>query len=100
MSRPSFLILAAGKGTRMKSKLSKVLHKVGGLSLVERVIRTGQQLKPTSVCVIVGHGSGEVKSSLAGYKDLVYAQQVELNGSGGAVRQALTWLKKQKGDVI
>jgi bifunctional UDP-N-acetylglucosamine pyrophosphorylase/glucosamine-1-phosphate N-acetyltransferase len=100
MASFSLLILAAGKGTRMKSTLPKVLHKVGGLSLVERVIRTGSSLKPTSVCVIVGHGADQVQARLKHFPNLMYATQRELNGSGGAVRQALSWLKKQTGDVI
>jgi bifunctional UDP-N-acetylglucosamine pyrophosphorylase/glucosamine-1-phosphate N-acetyltransferase len=100
MSSFSLLILAAGKGTRMKSSLPKVLHKVGGVTLVERVLRTGLSLKPRSVCVIVGHGADDVRAALKTYPNVAFARQRELNGSGGAVRQALAWLKKQPGDVI
>src|SRR5262249_22616106 len=100
MSSFSLLILAAGKGTRMKSNLPKVLHKVGGLPLVERVVRTSLKLKPKSICVIVGHGADQVRDALKAYPTVTFATQRELNGSGGAVRQALSWLKKQKGEVI
>jgi bifunctional UDP-N-acetylglucosamine pyrophosphorylase/glucosamine-1-phosphate N-acetyltransferase len=100
MSSFSLLILAAGKGTRMKSDRPKVLHTVGGVTLLERVLKTGLKLKPQSVCVIVGHGASDVKSSLRAYPDVAFATQRVLDGSGGAVRQALSWLKKQRGDVI
>lgn len=50
------VILAAGKGTRMYSKLPKVLHQIGGQPMVERVIDTAQSLNPESISVIIGHG--------------------------------------------
>ena len=50
------VILAAGKGTRMYSKLPKVLHEIGGEPMVQRVIDTAQSLQPASISVIIGHG--------------------------------------------
>jgi len=97
----SILILAAGKGVRMKSSTPKVLHPVGGVPMIARVLRTVSSVKPKSVCVIVGHGGDEVRTYIrSGWPETVFVTQKVLNGSGGAVRQALSWLKKQKGDVI
>ena len=101
MKSISVLILAAGKGTRMKSALPKVMHPVAGVPMVERVLRALAPLKPTSTCVIIGHGAELVKTHVAGVDGkTAFAVQKVLNGSGGAVRQALAWLRKQKGDVV
>jgi bifunctional UDP-N-acetylglucosamine pyrophosphorylase/glucosamine-1-phosphate N-acetyltransferase len=101
MKSTSILILAAGKGTRMKSNLPKVLHAVGGVPMVERVVRAAERLKPTGLCVIVGHGGDQVRGHVRSFSPKAdFAVQKILNGSGGAVRQALAWLKRQSGDVI
>lgn len=101
MNKISVLILAAGKGTRMKSILPKVLHKIGGVPMIERVVRTVHRVNPSSVCVIVGHGADEVKTKLLEkFPETEFALQKIQDGSGGAVRQALSWIKKQEGDVI
>src|SRR5437762_1034776 len=101
MKNISVLILAAGKGTRMKSDLPKVLHKVGGVPMVERVVRTVQALRPASVCVVIGHGGDRVKSVLLkNFPKTQFAVQAVQNGSGGAVRQALGWVRKQTGQII
>ena len=60
----SVAILAAGKGTRMESSLPKVLHKISGKSLLQRVIDSGVELKPDKIFVITGHKSKEVKESI------------------------------------
>jgi bifunctional UDP-N-acetylglucosamine pyrophosphorylase/glucosamine-1-phosphate N-acetyltransferase len=59
------VILAAGKGTRLKSALAKVLHRAGGRSLVEQVVRACQPLKAREIIVVVGHQAEEVTASLA-----------------------------------
>jgi bifunctional UDP-N-acetylglucosamine pyrophosphorylase/glucosamine-1-phosphate N-acetyltransferase len=59
------VILAAGKGTRLKSALAKVLHRAGGRSLVEHVVRACQALKAREIVVVVGHQAEEVTASLA-----------------------------------
>src|SRR5687767_9635555 len=101
MPKVSVLILAAGKGTRMKSRLPKVLHAVAGVSLVSRVVRAAQALKASSLCVVVGHGGEQVRAHVRGVSpQAAFATQKTLDGSGGAVRQALAWLKKQRGDVV
>ena len=56
--------MAAGKGTRMKSRLPKVLHRLAGRALVQHVIDTAQGLKPRHVVMITGHGAAEVEAAL------------------------------------
>ena len=56
----NIVILAAGKGTRMYSKMPKVLHRIGGLPMVERVIDTAASLNPQNICVVIGHGKEQV----------------------------------------
>lgn len=82
------VILAAGKGTRMKSRLPKVLHTVGGKPLLEHVIQTAQGLGPKALHVVVGHGSEQVQEALAQY-DINWVEQVQQLGTCHAVMQAL-----------
>ncbi len=58
------VILAAGKGTRLKSSLAKVLHRAGGRTLVEHVARACQPLKPRAMVAVVGHQSADVSAIL------------------------------------
>ena len=60
----SVAILAAGKGTRMKSSLPKVLHKISGKSLLQRVINSCVELNPDQIFVVTGHKSKEVQESI------------------------------------
>jgi len=60
----SVAILAAGKGTRMESSLPKVLHKISGKSLLQRVINSCVELKPDQIFVITGHKSKDVQNSI------------------------------------
>jgi len=82
------VILAAGQGTRMKSRLPKVLHTVGGKPLLEHVICTAQALEPTAIHVVVGHGSERVQQALAQY-NIHWVIQAQQLGTGHAVMQAL-----------
>lgn len=90
------LILAAGKGTRMKSALPKVLHPVGGQSMVGRVVNTAQTLGAGQVVVVVGHGAEAVKTHLQG-PGVVFALQAEQLGTGHAVQCAAPQL--EAGDI-
>ena len=65
MNNLHIVILAAGKGTRMNSKLPKVLHPIGAQPMLEHVINTAGQLAPQSVTVVIGHGKDEVIRRLA-----------------------------------
>ena len=82
------IILAAGQGTRMKSRLPKVLHNVAGKPLLEHVVQTAQALAPRAIHVVIGHGSEQVEAALSGYK-LNWVLQEQQLGTGHAVLQAL-----------
>jgi len=81
------LILAAGQGTRMRSALPKVLHKIANRSLLEHVYTTSKQLDNNQVTVIYGHGGDKVKESLS-QLDVNWVEQKEQLGTGHAVLQA------------
>lgn len=83
----SVVILAAGKGTRMKSNLPKVLHPVGGTPMVQRIIDTVTGLGADNIHLIYGHGAGQLKSALA-HNTLNWCLQAEQLGTGHAVQQA------------
>src|SRR6185503_5512096 len=82
--------MAAGLGTRMKSKKAKVLHELGGLPLIARVLRAAKPLNPRSIVVVVGHGAEEVKqASSAEVGELAqFALQKDQRGTGDAVNAA------------
>lgn len=93
-------ILAAGKGTRMKSQLPKVLHALGGKSLIERVIETAQAISPSRCFAIVGYGSDRVRSTLGSFPDLEFVEQTEQLGTGHAVQQLLSHLEGFTGELL
>ena len=86
----NIVILAAGKGTRMYSQMPKVLHEIGGMPMLARVIDTAAALKPTQICVVVGHGKEQVLNTIK--RDVVWAEQTEQLGTGHAVKTALPHL--------
>ena len=83
----SIIILAAGKGTRMKSSLPKVLHPVAGRPMLERVIREAQKLNPEEIRVVVSPGTALVVDAAQGLGAAVYYQR-EQKGTADAVRAA------------
>ena len=97
----SAVVLAAGMGTRMKSDLPKVLHKLGSRSLLEHVVRKLSQLKPESIIIVTGHGGdlveAELKKNLGGsVPGIVFVRQQLLKGSGRAVQEALPEIMKHE----
>ena len=94
------VILAAGKGTRMKSNLPKVLHRLAGRTLIEHVLHTARELQPASTVLVVGHGADEVQASLAGQDGLVFAVQAPQLGTGHALLQAAPALRGKTGSVL
>lgn len=92
------IILAAGKGTRMKSKLYKVLHPVCGKPMVEHIMNRVMETKPNEIITIVGHGADLVKKQLGDRSQ--YALQAEQLGTGHAVLQAEPFLKGKKGTTL
>ena len=94
------VVLAAGKGTRMKSGLPKVLHAAGGLPLIEHVLRTADTLSPTSIVIVVGHQAEAVRGALAGRPNLQFALQEPQLGTGHALLQAGEALAGATGTVV
>jgi bifunctional UDP-N-acetylglucosamine pyrophosphorylase/glucosamine-1-phosphate N-acetyltransferase len=94
------VVLAAGKGTRMRSQLPKVLHRIGGLTIIERVLRTAAALRPASINLVVGHGADEVKRSLAKRTSLQFVTQEQQLGTGHALLQTRASLDGRKGTVV
>jgi len=91
------VIMAAGKGTRMKSKLPKVLHRLAGRALVQHVVDTAAALSARQVTVITGHGADDVESALGasagGQFALNFVRQEPQLGTGHAVQQAVPVLR-------
>lgn len=100
MSDIHVVVLAAGKGTRMKSQLPKVLHRISGLTIIERVIRTAAALRPSSITLVVGHGADEVKKSLAKRTRLQFVTQEQQLGTGHALLQSRALLEGKAGTVV
>jgi bifunctional UDP-N-acetylglucosamine pyrophosphorylase/glucosamine-1-phosphate N-acetyltransferase len=100
MTHPHIVILAAGKGTRMKSGLPKVLHRAGELPLIEHVLRTAATLHPATTVLIVGHQAEVVQGGLAQRLGLQFATQQPQLGTGHALLQAEPALRGQQGTVV
>jgi len=93
-------ILAAGKGTRMKSKLPKVLHPLGSQSLVERAIASCDSVKPDRTIVIIGYEGETIKNALSSLGNLEFVEQKEQLGTGHAIQQLIEPLKDFSGDLL
>ena len=98
MSKRFAVILAAGQGTRMKSKLYKVLHSVCGKPMVQHVVDQVLLTGVNETVVVVGHGAEKVKEQLG--EEITYVLQNEQLGTGHAVVQAEPLLKNQSGITI
>ena len=94
------VILAAGKGTRMKSAAPKVLHCAAGFPLIEHVLRAADALVPATTVVVVGHLSERVKGSLHKRQGLGFALQEPQLGTGHALLQAEPHLAGKSGTVV
>lgn len=92
------VVLAAGKGTRMKSKLYKVLHKVCGKTMVEHVVDAARGVNPAKIVTVVGTGAGEVEKVLDGKSDFAF-QEKQL-GTGDAVMTAKEELGDKEGATL
>lgn len=96
----SVLILAAGKGTRMISDLSKILHPVAGSSMLSYVLETTQKLKPSKTAVVIGHQGDEVKKAFDQMEGIDWIRQKHMRGTGDAVASASGAFSGIKGDVL
>ena len=92
------VVLAAGKGTRMKSKLYKVLHKVCGKTMVEHVVDAARGVDPEEIITVVGTGAGKVEKILTGKSDFAF-QEKQL-GTGDAVLTAKEKLADKDGATL
>ena len=94
-------ILAAGRGTRMKSDLPKVLHGLGGRSLIERALDSANTIAPSRRLVIVGYRSESVREALSNYPgEIEFVEQTEQLGTGHAIQQLIPFLEGFEEDLI
>jgi bifunctional UDP-N-acetylglucosamine pyrophosphorylase/glucosamine-1-phosphate N-acetyltransferase len=100
MTELHVVILAAGKGTRMKSAVSKVVHPLAGRPLIEHVIRTTTDLDVATTTVVVGHGAEDVRAALAAHPSTDFVVQSPQLGTGHALLQAESVLAGRSGTVL
>lgn len=93
----AIVILAAGKGTRMKSESPKVMHALAGRPMIGWLLESVAELSPQKIVVVVGPGMPELVAAVAPHATVI---QKDRNGTGGAVKTALPALKNFKGDVL
>lgn len=98
MDNKYVIILAAGKGTRMKSSLYKVLHEVSGKAMVDHVLTEAEKINPDEIVTIVGYGAEDVKEKLGDRSK--FALQAEQKGTGHAVMQAADILAGKPGTTL
>ena len=95
----SVVVLAAGKGTRMKSALPKVLHPVGGVAMVQRIINTAESLTATAVHLVYGHGADQLQANVSG-QQINWCLQAEQLGTGHAVMQTVEHISDEEDVMI
>jgi bifunctional UDP-N-acetylglucosamine pyrophosphorylase/glucosamine-1-phosphate N-acetyltransferase len=95
----AIVILAAGKGTRLKSSLAKVLHRAGGRTLVEHIVRACEPLKAKETVVVVGHQAEQVAAVVAPFGAVTVLQQPQ-NGTGHAMQIAKRALGRAKFVIV
>ena len=93
------IVLAAGQGTRMKSDIPKVLHRLGGTPLFLHAVRAAQQLEPSRIAVIIGHGASAVQQAYPG-NDLCWVIQEKQLGTAHAVLCAKPTFRGFTGDIL
>lgn len=89
------VILAAGKGTRMRSRQPKVLHPLAGRPMLQHVIDSARGLDPDRIIIVHGHGGDQVKAAIPG-DDLSWVEQAEQLGTGHAVAQAMPEISEDR----
>ena len=93
----AIIILAAGKGTRMKSNMAKVLHKIAGKPMINHIIETAESLKPSKIITVIGEHMDDVADAASPHQVAIQKQQ---KGTADAVKSALTVLDDFKGQVL
>lgn len=89
MKALSVVILAAGKGTRMKSALPKPLHEIGGQPMLSHVLATARELDPAQLIVIYGHEGEKLKAAYTAETDITWVEQKTFLGTGDAMKYAM-----------
>jgi len=100
MSHIGVIILAAGKGTRMKSTLPKVCFELVGKSLIQRVVDASINLKAEKIAVVVGYKAEIVKHSITPHPTITFVQQTEQKGTADAVKRAKDCFASFKGTIF
>lgn len=98
MSSLAVVVLAAGKGTRMKSNRAKVLHPLCGQPMMGHLLRAAERLSPARLLVVIGRDAEQVREGFAGRAEFVL--QAEQRGTGHAVLQAMPKLEGSSGEVL
>jgi len=83
------IILAAGKGTRMKSEKAKVLHEIAGIPMIQYVVDTAAKVAGNKIVIVIGTQADKVKSAVSAHAEVRYAYQEQQLGTGHAVLCAL-----------
>jgi bifunctional UDP-N-acetylglucosamine pyrophosphorylase/glucosamine-1-phosphate N-acetyltransferase len=94
------VVLAAGKGTRMRSTLPKVLHPVNGRPMLSHVLTTARSAGPSSISVVLGHMADMVRSAYRDDPSVSFVVQEPQLGTGHALQQALPMLGEATGDIL
>ena len=100
MSETAAIILAAGKSTRMKSDLPKVLHEICGRPMLAYVINACRLAGVDNIAIVVGHGKDQVKEHFANERGVTWVKQAEQRGTGHAVNCCRKALKGFSGSVL
>ncbi len=95
MKNLDVVILAAGKGQRMKSNLPKVLHRLAGVTLLDHVIKAAKSVNPDTLIIVTGYAEEKVRATVQA-EGLTFVHQSQQLGTGHAVQQALDQLKSSK----
>jgi bifunctional UDP-N-acetylglucosamine pyrophosphorylase/glucosamine-1-phosphate N-acetyltransferase len=100
MGNRHVIVLAAGKGTRMRSSRPKVLHQLAGQSLIERVINSAKSLVPITTTVVLGHQAEIVKTALSNFPGLRFVRQEPQLGTAHALLQAEILFAGIRGNLL
>ena len=94
------IVLAAGKGTRMRARRPKVLHRLAGQTLIERILRSAHALSPATTTLVVGHESDLIRAALAHHPDLRFVEQEPQLGTAHALLQGRAVLDGARGNLV
>jgi len=100
LSETHVVVLAAGQGTRMKSRLPKVLHSLVGQPLLEHVLRAADAISPSTVTLVIGHGAESVRAAVGDRPNLGFVVQEPQLGTAHALQQAEARLAGKQGTLV